>query len=70
MSPLGPKVLYGSGFSYQKWCECLTPRYPTRIFYCTNALLRSSGIFLSNNVRLDRSRSAGILGHLVGWFHG
>ena len=46
----GPKVLYGKRFSYQKWCEWLTPRDSnSHNFYCTNALLGSSGIFLPYN---------------------
>ena len=50
MSPRGPKVLYGERFLYQKWCEWLTPReLKSQNFYCTNALLGSSGIFLPYN---------------------
>ena len=50
MSPRGPKVLYGKRFRIKKWCEMLTPRNSNRaIFYCINALIGSSGIFLPYN---------------------
>eukprot|EP00966_Prymnesium_polylepis_P265264 6128271-Prymnesium_polylepis.1 len=58
------KSVVREAFFVSKWCEWLTPRYPT-FFYCTNALLGSSGIYASfchTTSGLDRSRSAGILG--------
>ena len=70
MSPRGPKLLYGKRFLYQKWCELVTPRYQTRIFFI--APMHSSGrvaSFCHTTFGLDRSRSAGILGQsrMVSW---
>jgi hypothetical protein len=63
MSPRGPKVLYGERFSYQKWCEWLTPRKSSRKIFI--APMHSSGrvaSFFHTTFSLYRSRSAGILG--------